>query len=341
MRRSLHIGLIILAGWAIAPTTATAQDFYTGKTLEFIVGHYVGGGYDIYARAVARHWSRHIPGNPNIVVKNMPGAGSAKAGLHIIQSAPRDGTVIGAVTPGAIMAALLDGRSDTTFDPTRALFIGTANSGTRVCVTWKEAAAQSFDDVYRHKTVLGGVNINDATHDYAYMVKNVTGAQFNVVTGYKGTANVGLAMERREVDGACGWDWASFRAQRSTWLADKKVNVLVQIGHKPDEELTRYGAPMIWKFIKSEEDRKAVELITSQQVFHRSYIAPPGVPAAQLNILRTSFLATMNDKQFLADAEKTKIDIAPLGGDKIQELIAKLADTPDAALRRAKQVIRP
>jgi len=208
-------------------------------------------------------------------------------------------------------------------------------------VTWKEAAAQTFQDVYKHRTVLGGVAVNDATHDYAYMVKNVTGAQFAVVAGYNGTANVGLAMERREVDGACGWDWASFKSQRRQWLKEGKVNVLAQIGHTPDEEISKYRAPMIWDFIKNEEDRKAVELIVSQQVFHRSYIAPPNVPAERLAILRTAFMATMHDKQFLADAQKTNIDIAPLGGEKIQELVTKLATTPTSVLARAKQVIRP
>jgi tripartite-type tricarboxylate transporter receptor subunit TctC len=342
MQQGWHARLIAAAAASsLLSTPATAQDFYAGKTVDFIVGHYVGGGYDIYARALARHYSRHIPGHPAIVVRNMPGAGSAKAGLHIANTAARDGTVIGAVTPGAIMAALLDGRNDTTFDPTRVAFIGTANHGTRICVTMKEAAAQTFADMLKTKTVIGGVAVNDATHDYAYMVKNVTGAQLSIVAGYNGTANIGLAMERREVDGSCGWDWASFKSQRARWLKENRVNVLAQIGQDPDEDLTRRGALPIWNFISNEDDRKAVELIVSQQVFHRSYIAPPGVPAPRLAILRTAFLATMKDPQFLADADKTGIDIAPLDGGKIQELIARLAATPDAVVQRAKRAIRP
>ena len=336
------IGLLAAAATlALAPPPAAAQDFYAGKTIDFIVGHYVGGGYDIYARAVGRHLARHIPGNPTIVMRNMPGAGSAKAGLHITHTAAKDGTVIGAVTPGAIMSALLDGRSDSTFDPTRVNFIGTANHGTRICVTMKEAKAQTFADMLKTKTVIGGVAVNDATHDYAHMVKNVTGAQLSIVAGYNGTANIGLAMERGEVDGSCGWDWASFKSQRANWLKENRVNVLTQIGQDLDEDLTRRGAPPIWNFIRNEDDRKAVELIISQQVFHRSYIAPPGVPAPRLAILRTAFMATMQDPQFLADADKTGIDIAPLDGGKIQDLIARLAAAPDAVVQRAKRVIRP
>jgi tripartite-type tricarboxylate transporter receptor subunit TctC len=342
MRRPPNIGLlVVVAGLAMSPRPASAQDFYAGKTIDFIVGHYVGGGYDIYARAVARHWARHIPGNPNIIVRNMPGAGSAKAGLHITHTASKDGTAIGAVTPGAIMSALLDGRSDATFDPTRANFIGTANYGTRICVTMKDAGHQNFGDLLKRKAVIGSAAVNDGTHDYAFMVKNVTGAQLNIVTGYKGTSDIGLAMERREVDGACGWDWASFKSQRSHWIKDNKTQVHVQIGHDPDDELTRQGVPRLWDFVRTDEDRKVVELITGQQVFHRSYIAPPGVPAERLAILRNSFMATMRDPQFLADAAKTRIDIAALDGSKIQDLINRLAAAPPPVVQRAKQVIRP
>jgi tripartite-type tricarboxylate transporter receptor subunit TctC len=239
------------------------------------------------------------------------------------------------------MAGLLDGKGETGFDPSKVLFIGTANSGTRVCVVNKDASAKTFEDALVHKTVIGGVAVNDATHDYAFMVKNITGAKLDVIPGYKGTSDIGLAMERKEVDGACGWDWASFKTQRSAWLRDGKVTLLVQIGHNADAELTKYGAPPIWTFIKNEEDRKAVELIVSQQVFHRSYIAPPGIPAAQLGILRTSFDATVQDPQFLADAAKANIDILPLGGVKIQELIERLAATPQSIVDRAKRAIRP
>ena len=340
--RSLSVLLIAGAtASALAPAPASAADYYAGKTVEFIVGHYVGGGYDIYARAVARHLSRHIPGNPAIVVKNMPGAGSAKAGQFIATAAPRDGTVIGAVTPGAIMSGLLDGRNETAFDPAKVLFLGTANSGTRICVTIKEAKAKTFEDALTQKTVIGSAAVNDASHDYAFMVKNIAGAKLEIVPGYKGTGEIGLAMERREVDGSCGWDWASFKSQRGHWLKEGKVNLLVQIGFNPDEELSKLGAPQFWNYIKNDGDRKAVELIVSQQVFHRSYIAPPGIPAAQLATLRTAFMATMSDPQFLADAEKTGIDILPLAGDKIQELIEKLSVAPPDVVERAKRAIRP
>lgn len=347
MRQRMGIGLlnaalvVALPLMALPSTRAAAQDFYAGKTIDIVVGHYVGGGYDIYARAISRHLPRHLPGNPTIVVRNMPGAGGAKAGLHILHTAPKDGTAIGAITPGSIMSALLDGRSDSTFDPTKALFIGTANNGTRICVTMTDSGHRSFEDTLKRKTVIGAAAPNDGTHDYAFMIKNLAGAQLSIVTGYKGTSDIGLAMERREVDGACGWDWASFKSQRRQWLSEGRVRVLVQIGHAPDEELTRQGVPALGTFIANDDDRKVVDLITAQQVFHRPYIAPPGVPAAQLAMLRTAFMATMQDPQFLADAKKTNIDIVPLDGSKIQDLIARLAATPDTVIARAKRTIRP
>ena len=174
------------------------------------------------------------------------------------------------------------------------------------------------------------------------MVKNVTGAQLSIVAGYKGTSDIGLAMERREVDGACGWDWASFKSQRGALAEGEpgarctRRSAMTRTRSSP-----RRGAPPLWKFIKTDDDRKVVELITGQQVFHRSYIAPPGVPAAQLATLRTAFMATMKDPQFLADAQKTGIDILPLDGGKIQDVINRLAATPDPVVQRAKRAIRP
>ncbi|MGZ3311439.1 MAG: hypothetical protein ACXU8R_23270, partial [Xanthobacteraceae bacterium] len=174
-----------------------------------------------------------------------------------------------------------------------------------------------------------------------YMHKRTAGAQYDVVTGYSGTAEIALAMERGEIDGACGWDWASFKSQRPDWLRDGKVNVLLQVGLEPNEELTRMGVPSVFKYVKSEDARKVVELVISQQVFQRSYIAPPGLPAEQLGTLRSAFDATMSDKQFLDDAEKARIDISPLPGAKVQELVQKLYATPKDVIARARQAISP
>jgi hypothetical protein len=202
-----------------------------------------------------------------------------------------------------------------------------------------ESKIKSFEDVQTQKAVFGGVSATDSTRSYALMHKRTSGAQFDVVAGYSGTAALALALERGEIDGVCGWDWSSFKSQKADWIRDKKANVLLQVALEPNEELTRMGVPHIWKYVQREEDRKVVEMVISQQVFQRSYIAPPGTPAEPLNILRTAFDATMADPRFRADADKLRIDIAPLPGAKVQELVLKLHATPREIIERAQKAI--
>jgi tripartite-type tricarboxylate transporter receptor subunit TctC len=331
----------LAAAIMLAPALPSAADYYSGKSIDLLIGAPPGGGYDIYARALARHFGRHIPGQPNIVAKNMPGAGSARAAGFISAVAPKDGTAIAAITPGAVMGPLLDEKAEALFDPTKVLYLGTANSGTRICVSRKESKIKTFDDALTQKASFGGVSSNESTREYGYMHKKTSGAQYDVVSGYSGTAEIALAMERGEIDGACGWDWSSFKSQRPDWIRDNKVNLLLQVGLEPNPELTRMGVPSVFKYVQNEDDRKAVELIVSQQVFLRSYIAPPGVPAASLAMLRSGFDATMRDPQFLHDAEKIRIDISPLSGAEVQDLVRKLYATPKDVVMRARGAITP
>jgi tripartite-type tricarboxylate transporter receptor subunit TctC len=335
MRPGIYAAAALFALAAGAP--AQAADFYAGKSIDLVVGAGTGGGYDIYARALARHLASHIAGQPSIIVKNMPGAGSAKAGQFVSTMAPKDGTALAAVMPGAIMGPLLDEKSDSTFDPTKVEFIGTANNGTRVCVTMKPSKIARFDDVLTQKAVFGGVSSNDSTREYGFMHKATSGAKYDVVTGYKGTTDLALALERGEVDGVCGWDWSSFKSQKPDWLRDGKVNVLLQVGLEPNAELTKMGVPSVWNYVKGETERKVVELIISQQVFQRPYFAPPGTPDAQVATLRAAFDATMADPEFRADAQKLRIDVAPLPGSKVQEVVRKLYATPKEIVEQARK----
>jgi tripartite-type tricarboxylate transporter receptor subunit TctC len=341
-RPPIRIVLSLLAFAApLLATPCPAADYYAGKTVELLVGAAPGGGYDIYARAVSRHLGRHIPGEPTIVVKNMPGAGSAKAAQYITGIAPKDGTSIAGIMPGAIMGPLLDDRTAPLFDPTKVRYVGTANSGVRVCVTMKGNRIGSFADAQKVKGKFGGSGPNDSTFEYALLHKHTAGALWDVVQGYRGTAEMGLAMERGEIDGVCGWDWSSFKSQKPDWLRDGKANVLLQASIEPHPALTQMGVPAAFEFIKDDDSRKVVELVVSQTVFHRSYIAPPETPPEQLAILRKAFDDTMTDKAFLADAEKISIDIDPLPGVKVQEVVAKLYAAPPTIVERARKAIRP
>jgi tripartite-type tricarboxylate transporter receptor subunit TctC len=341
--QSSRWNILALTGAAliVAALPAAGADFYAGKTIDFEVGADVGGGYDIYARTLARHMSRHIPGNPTIVVKNMPGAGSGRTALFISNVAPKDGSTLGALMPGAIIGPLLDDKAETQFDPTKVIYIGSADAGTRVCATFQSSKIKTFEDARSNRTIIGATAAGGATRDYAYLHNHTSGTKFDVVAGYKGTADITLAMERGEVDGTCGWDWSSVKSQKPDWLRDHKLNVLVQVGLEPNPELSKMGVPEIWKYVAGEDNRKVVELVVSQQVFQRSYIAPPGTPADQVNTLRAAFDATVVDSQFLADADTTRIAIQPLSGAKVQEIVAKLYATPKAIVERAKQVIKP
>ena len=334
--------LLAASAVLLVASPAVAQDFYAGRTIDLIIGSGPAGGYDIYGRALARHIGRHIPGNPNVVVKNMPGAGSTRAAGFLAKIAPKDGTVIAGIMPGAIMGPLLEEKAELLFDPTKVQYLGTANNGTRVCVGWAASGIKSFEDVRSKKEYpFGAVSPNESTHDYAYMLRRTAGATYKVVSGYDGTTQIGLAMERGEVVGSCGWDWASVKAQRADWLRDKKANVILQIALERNDELTKMGVPHVWDYVKSEEGRKIVELIIGQQVFQRSYILPPETPAAQLSVLRRAFDATMTDPQYLADAKKLRIDISPLPGAKVQEIVQKLHATPKNIVQAARTAIRP
>jgi tripartite-type tricarboxylate transporter receptor subunit TctC len=329
----------MIAWLAAAPVRAA--DFYAGKTIDFIIGGDVGGGYDIYARVVARHLNRFIPGNPTIVPKNQPGAGSGRAASFLYSVAPKDGTVIGAVFPGAIMGPLLDDRAQPLYEPTRFQYLGSADNATRVCISHERSKIKRFEDTLKQKTIMGASAAGGSTRDYINMLKKATGAMFDLVAGYKGTADIFLAMERGEVDGMCGLDWASLKSQRPDWVRNRTVNILAQINLEPEAELSRLGVPPIWTFIAGEDDKKAAALIVSQQVFGRPYLAPPGIAAEPLAILRTAFAATLQDKEFLADAERTRIDVVASSGEKVQQLVEQLYATPKATVERSKELIKP
>jgi tripartite-type tricarboxylate transporter receptor subunit TctC len=326
---------------AIATAPASAQDFYAGKSIELLIGAPPGGGYDIYGRVVARHIGRHIPGNPNIVPKNMPGAGSARAAGFIAKIAPKDGTVIANIMPGAVMDPMLDPKAEKLFDPTEVMYIGNVNNGVRVCVSGKHSKIRTFDDALKQKAVFGGGQANDSTRDYGFLHRKTTGVKWDVVTGYKGTSDLSIALERGEVDGFCGFDWASLKSQKPTWVRDKAVNILIQDAIEPIDELTKLGVPHIMAYVKDDTTRKVLELILSQTVFHRSFIAPPATTPANLAVLRRAFDATMKDPQFLAEAEKLRIDVAPLSGERVQEVVRKLYESSPEVIGLARAAINP
>ena len=334
------VGLALAAALAgLRP--ATAQEFYAGRSVDLVIGTDVGGGYDIYARLLARHLHRFIPGSPSIVPKNLPGAGSARAASFLSAVAPKDGSVIGTIFPGAVMAPLLEERAQAVYDPTRFAYLASADSATRVCITHQRSAIRRIEDAFARTSIMGASAAGGSTRDYAVMHRKSTGARFEVVAGYKGTADIFLAMERGEVDGMCGLDWTSLRSQRADWVHNRTVHILLQVALEPEPELSALGVPTIMPYVRDAEDKRAVELVIGQQVFGRPFLAPPGTPAERIGLLRSAFAAAMRDPELIADAERTRVVVAPSTGEAVQALVAKIYSASKATVERARELIRP
>jgi tripartite-type tricarboxylate transporter receptor subunit TctC len=343
-RHALRTSAIFAAGAACLlaqPAAAQPSDFYAGKTINFIVGTDVGGGFSIYGRALTRHLGRFIPGKPALVMRNMPGAGGATSAQYLFRIAPKDGTVIGSVSPNAILGRLLDGNVSQ-YDPAKFQYLAGAERGTRLCMTYAHSKTRTFEDAFKHRTVIGATSAGSPTREYAAMVKHSTGAQFEIVSGYKGPPDLFLAMARGEIDGVCGLDWSALKSQQPDWLREKKLNILIQASMEPDPELAGLGVPTPWKFMKSDIDRQAVEvMIGFQQAFGKSYLVPPEVPAERVRVLREAFAAALKDPEFLAEANKLRIEITPQSGEDVQRIVQQAYSAPASVIDRLRTIIEP
>jgi tripartite-type tricarboxylate transporter receptor subunit TctC len=336
------VAKLALAALAIAcggPVAAeTVEQFYKGKTVDLIVGASPGGGYDIYGRAVARYWGKHIPGNPTVVVRNMPGAAGMAMLRHTSKAAPRNGLVVGTSFPLAILKPLMDKRDD--YLPTSFSFIGSANQETRVCLAMKNQPVKTMDDALTTEMVMGGNAPGGAPHDTPIMLNNILGTKFKLVAGYPGTQEIALAVSRGEVGGICGFGWTSLMSQQPQWVTENKINILVQIAMEPYPALEKMGVPMIWKWVKTDEQRRVLEFLMAEQVFGRPFLGPPDIPADRLAALRESFLATMKDPEFLAEAAKLGIEVDPVSGEKFETLIKHVASSPPAVIEKAVNALK-
>jgi tripartite-type tricarboxylate transporter receptor subunit TctC len=340
MNRLALLAMTTLLGLTLA-ARAMAANFYAGKTINFIAGTDTGGGFSIYARLIAKHLARFIPGSPTIVVKNMPGAGGSTAAVYLYRVAPKDGTTILSVSPNAILGKLLD-ETQTQYDPTRFLYLAGAERGTRLCMTFQHSKIRSYDDALTHTAVIGATSAGSPTREYAAWHKHATGTKFEIVSGYKGPPDLFIAMERGEIDGVCGLDWSALKSQQPEWLRQKKLNLLVQDSIEPQPELAALGVPTPWKYINDDIDRKAVALMVSfQQAFGKAYLAPPGVPPEQIKMLRDAFAAVLRDPELLGDAEKLRVEIAVQSGEEVQRVVEAAYAAPNNVIERLKKIVEP
>jgi tripartite-type tricarboxylate transporter receptor subunit TctC len=328
----------------LLPAVAQAQDslakFYSGKSIDMIIGASPGGGFDLYARTIAKHMPDHLPGKPNFIPKNMPGAGTNKAAGYIYAVAPKDGTVIGAIFPGAVMDPLLGDKTHVQHDSTKLIYLGSANNEVGITVVRTDAPAKTVQDLFTKGMISAASASGGSSRDFPAALNNVLGTKIQLVTGYPGTKDMTLAIERGEVQGTGGYLWSTLKTQNPDWLPQAgKMRILVQEAVKGTAELNKLGVPVAIDFAKSDEDKQVLELIYGQLVFGRPYILPPGTPEDRVTALRRAFDATMKDKGFLADAAKARLTVDPVSGEEVQALVTKIYSAPDRIVQRAKEAM--
>ncbi len=338
-RRAIAAAIALLAS-AVAAGAQSPEVFYANRNVDFIIGSAAGGGYAIYANVVAHHIGKHIPGSPRVVPRTLEGAGSLTAANQIFTTAPKDGSVFGAVFTGAIVEPLIGDRAKARYDSRKFGLIGSANRETSVCFARKDAGVKSWADVLEKKLIVGGAGWASSIRQFPAVLNKIIGTRFEIVTGYPGSKEAVQAVEKGEVQGVCGIQWSSFAPMYGSWIANGDVIVFGQIAAPPGDPVQNAnGVQNIWDVVKDENNRRVLEVIFNQSEFGRPYIAPPGVPADRLNALRRAFDATMTDPEFLAEAAKAKLPINPMTGEDFEAQVAKLYTVPEADVTRAREAL--
>lgn len=316
---------------------ARVAEFYKGKTVTVIVGYSPGGGYDLYARQLATHIGKHIPGNPTVIVENMAGAGSLKSANHLFTAAPKDGTVFGTFGRG-LPANELTGQPEAQFKSTQFNWIGSLNDEVSVCVVRRDSGIAKLDDAKTKPVKIGATGPDDDTGFFPRLVNSMLGTKFDLVTGYKGGSDVNLAIERGEVAGRCGFSWSSLVATKPQWLKDNFVNILVQMSLNKHPDIAK-EVPLITELAPGAEERQIFEVVFSRQTMGRPFAAPPGIPAERVAALREAFIATTKDGAFVEDMKKAKLELNPKSGEEIQKIVEKIFQTPTALREKLKALL--
>jgi tripartite-type tricarboxylate transporter receptor subunit TctC len=346
MTRSLPLATAVMAAMLPLTTVAKAQDpiadFYKGKSIRFIIGAISGGGNDTYARLVGRHLGKFIPGNPTVVPVNMPGASGHVSAAHIYNVAARDGTVMGTTTPGVITEPLWAGEAGKVkykYDPTKLIHLGSAQAATYNCYVRSDAPAKTIQEAMTTEVILGANAEGGSTRDAPVLLNNVLGTKFRIVTGYPGTREILIAMERNEVHGLCGTGWDAIYSQRPDWIAKGFARVLVQENLSGNPLFDKMGVPRSIDLATTAEARQIIDLAYAQQAFGRPYILPPGTPADRVAALRKAFMAATQTAELLAEAEKMRVEVRPLSGEDIEALVNRLYALPTDIIERTRAAL--
>ena len=342
--RGLAIGAAAMVAAVLGATAAVAQEpvasFYRGRQITIVIGSSAGGGYDTYGRLLARHLGKHLPGNPAVLAANMPGAASNTAAAHIMTAAPKDGTQIAIIFAGVIVEPLLGERGRQKFDPAKLAFVGNANNEVFMCAVRAASPVKALEDYRAREIVVGASASGGATVDFPTMLNSFLGAKIRIVRGYPGTREITLAVEKGEVDGACGLAWSTTSVQYPRTLAEgQPLRIVLQEDMTGHPALNAAGIPLTGKLATSEADRLALALFYAQNTFGRPFIASPEMPAERLAVLRTAFNAAMKDTELLADAAKLNVDIIPSSGEEVQGLVTRMYATPPEVVARVRKAL--
>jgi len=343
MKIQTAMAMVVAAAMTSAPalSPASAQDgaeFYKGKSLTMVIGYPPGGGFDQSARLVMRHMSNHIPGSPSIVPRNMPGAGSLIAANYMFNVAPKDGTHFGLIG-GSVPFGPLWSREGVEFEPTQFNWIGSLDRWTGIALVWHAAPVQTLDDVMKTEITVGATGAGDVTAIYPRVLNALLGTQFRIATGYRGSNDLNLAIERGEVHGRLGWCWDCVAAVKPDWIEQNQVRVLVQLGMTKDDAPGLENVPHVFDLAKSDEDRQIMRLVFGSQAMARPFVAPPGVPADRLSILREAFENTLKDEAFMAEADKLRVPVNLTRWSDMEKIIADVYATPKPVIERAAAIV--
>ena len=328
MHVSIRAGLAALSLSLVMSGSAAAQN------VTMVVGYSPGATYDIYTRTFARHLGKHLPGNPNVVVQNMAGAGSLRSANFIYTTAPKDGTTIGMFARGLAMQPLLD-MTGIQYEAKKFSWIGSISSDVSLVLSWHTRPFKSIEDVRKSEMVVAGTGSGADSVIFPYILNGILGTKFKVVTGYPGAADFLLAVERQEADGTAGVSWSGLNAAKPEWIANKRINVMVQLGLKKHPGMG--AAPLVMEFAKNDSDRGVLELIFARQDMAYPIVAPPGTPPERVAVLRKAFEGVLRDPDYLAEAKKQHLESNFMRGEEIEKLIDRLfASPPDVVARAVK-----
>jgi tripartite-type tricarboxylate transporter receptor subunit TctC len=330
---------IFILGGALSPACAqSVADFYRGRQLTLMVGSSPGGGYDAVARLVARNLSRHIPGNPNIIVQNTPGGGSITMTNRIFRGTAQDGTIIGLVQRGVLLSQLTK-QPGALFDLGKINWIGSVSPEVALVVSWETAQVKNVQDLLTKQLIVGGTGVTSDLESSARLLNAAIGAKFKIVSGYAGQADVLLAMERGEIEGSADWSWDEIKTRHASYLEQRKINLILQDALRKAPDLP--DVPLAIDYVKDPTDRKVAELYLGLKQIARPILAGPGVPGDRLAALRKAFLELRDDPEFKADSEKTGIAVDPTPSEEIDAFVKLMASAPPEVVRRLTDILNP